>query len=199
MAKTHDTIPAEPEDLLRLAARARCGDATAWGRLVPRIRSCLRDIAARWRSHRSGGAEDASDIAQKALRAVWMHLDQFRGGTEPEFWGWLRRIVIRECLQADRRSPGPGRMVPLPEDGGDLLAADTTSPSGRAARDDEKARLRQALQRLPEAYREVLVLKDIQGLPWEEIERQLGLGREALKKRRARALLKIKGHLEDHP
>jgi RNA polymerase sigma-70 factor (ECF subfamily) len=184
--------PADPTDE-DLAVRAREGDRTAFELLMRRnnrrvyrtIRAVLRD-----------GAE-VEDAMQEAYVAAFTHLDQFHGAAR---WStWLCRIAYNEALARVRRRK---RFVSIEASGEgsnegrmkDKDAPRTPAPDPeRTAGDRELARvLEGAIDRLPDIYRAVLVLRQIDGLGVAETASILEVAEEVVKTRlhRARALLR---------
>jgi len=138
--------------------------------------------------HRNLGL-DASDLVQRTYEDAWRARDQFRGGTDEQLFAWLRKVLHHNFLDAyDQAHAGKrdaarqaleadltGSFVGLD----DLLAASHTSPSEAATRSEELARLAAALEQLPEAQREAVILKDLVGLTLREIGEQLGCAETA--------------------
>lgn len=130
------------------------------------------------------GKIDASDVVQQALLEAHQKSDQF-AGEESQFLPWLRKLLA--CTLADairtltraKRDPARERSLEAAIDEssvrlGTVLAADQTSPSQHAVRNEDLARLAEAIATLPEAQRVALVLRYGQGAPVAEIARQLG-------------------------
>jgi RNA polymerase sigma-70 factor, ECF subfamily len=135
------------------------GDRDAFAHLVERHQSRVYNIAFRM----LGGREDALDAAQDVFVTCLRKLRGFQG--QSAFTTWLHRVTVNVCLDAlRRRRPEHPFGDELPE----LPVADT-SDSTAAAVD-----VQQALLRVPEEFRTVLVLHDIQGQPYETIADILG-------------------------
>jgi RNA polymerase sigma-70 factor (ECF subfamily) len=134
---------------------------------------------------------DASDVVQQAILQAHQCREQFRGGTEAEWLGWLRAILANVLAAAvrrfDTRAREVGRERSLEAEldrsssrVGSLLAADQTSPSERAVRCEELLRLAGALARLPEDQRQVVELHHLKGFPVAEVAEQMGRTRPAV-------------------
>jgi RNA polymerase sigma-70 factor (ECF subfamily) len=119
---------------------------------------------------------DASDVVQQALLEAHRTRAQFRGTTEAELAGWLRRVLA--CELADvlrglaRAKRDARRERALEEQFGDVssrpeagLAADQSSPSERAGQNEQLVRLAAALLHLPEDQRRAVELKHLRGRP----------------------------------
>lgn len=167
-----------------LVERCRQGDDLAWEALVRRWQGPVYGLA--W--HYLGNAEDARDAAQEAFVRVYRQLGSFDGD---RFQAWLLRITRNLCLDQLRRR----RTRPALED---LPAADDAAPPDPAPSPEQawlsSARRRvvqEALRRLNGPNREVIVLKDIQGLKLGEIAGMLGLPIGTVKSRAHRARLEL--------
>jgi RNA polymerase sigma factor (sigma-70 family) len=140
-----------------------------------RARVCGR--ARRFLGPGPGARGDASDVAQEVSLKLHQAFGQFQGQTVPELLAWARRTLGHQLIDDHRHHRAQirdaGREVP----GGDLfpgLAGDGTTPSRRAARNEEQELLMAALQRLPEKERLVVQLR-LSGLPFEAVARQAGV------------------------
>jgi RNA polymerase sigma-70 factor (ECF subfamily) len=151
---------------------------------------------------------DPSDVVQQTLLEATRDLPGFRGTTRAELMAWLRQILARVLGREVRRFVGTGRRdvsrevsleARLAESSrrlGDVLAASATSPSARLGREEQALTLAEALGRLPEDYREVLVLRHLEGLPHDEVARRLGRSPGAARMLWARALARLRREVE---
>jgi RNA polymerase sigma-70 factor (ECF subfamily) len=152
------------------------------GRLYRAVRSILRD------------EDEVEDAMQQAYVNAYTHLDQFAG--RARFSTWLSRIAVHEALGRTRRRGAQMETAMDDQDGRDDrregLAAPDPSPEHRAFSAELRALLEQAIDRLPAGYREVFVLREVEGMSTADVVEVLGLGEEAVKTRlhRARALLR---------
>ena len=168
-----------------LVERCRGGDELAWEWLVRRCQGRVYGLA----YHYLGSVEDARDAAQEAFVRVYRQLGSFEGD---RFMAWLLRITRNLCIDQLRRR----RTRPPAED---LRADDDDTAPRNPAPDPEQAWLtdarrrvvHQALRRLDGANREVILLKDIQGLKVDEIAGMLGLPAGTVKSRAHRARLEL--------
>jgi RNA polymerase sigma-70 factor (ECF subfamily) len=133
---------------------------------------------------------DASGLVQETLFEAHRDIAQFRGQSDEHLFAWLREVLHHNFLDAyDKARAGKrdaarqaleadltGSFVGLD----DLLAASHTSPSERASRQEELARLAAALEGLPEQQREAVTLKDLVGLTLAEIGERLNCSPEAV-------------------
>jgi RNA polymerase sigma-70 factor (ECF subfamily) len=161
------------------------------GRLLEPFRAYLRLLARLHLAPQLRGKLDPSDVVQQTLLQAYQALDQFRGHSEAERAAWLRQILARNLAQAvrdfgrARRDLAREQSLQAALDASSaqleaLLAADQSSPSQRADQGEQAQRLAEALEHLPEAQREALVLQHWQGLSLAEIGAHLGRSPEAV-------------------
>lgn len=187
---------------------ARAGEAAAQGELLHCYRDYLHLLARLQLGRRFQGKFDASDVVQLAFLEACRALPQFRGDTEAELLAWLRQVLARVLLHEVRRYAGTrqrdvGRELSLEqalEESsqrlGDLLAAPGSSPSAQAARGEQEVELARVLARLPSDYREVIVLRNLEGLSHEEVAARMGRGVGAVRMLWVRALARLRRELE---
>lgn len=129
---------------------------------------------------RMTGDEDAAyDLTQETFLRAWRHFAQVRDYAEPR--AWLFRVATNLALTfRQRRAVAASRMAPLPEDGGP-----SASDPGRMAA--ERDMVREVLLALPPRRRAALVMREVYGVPAEEVAEILGISRDALKMLLSRA------------
>jgi RNA polymerase sigma-70 factor (ECF subfamily) len=158
-------VPDEPrdEDLVR---RFLSGDRAAFAALVERHERRVYNLALRM----TGREEDARDATQDALLTVLKKLSSFRG--EAAFTTWLHRVTVNACYDLLRKR----QRAPLLERGEDDLPAIEPPPAAdHAETSDLSIDVRQALTQVPEGFRVVMILHDVQDLPQEEVAAILGI------------------------
>lgn len=176
-----------------LVVRAQKGDQAALAELITRYERKTYNLAYRL----MGNHADASDAAQEALVRVYTRLHNFRG--DSAFSTWLFRVVTNTCLDELRRR---GRLRhtsldnPLPAEEGAVPRQTTDEadgPTERAERREVQAAVRRAINRLPEDYRVVVVMRDLHDLSYHEIAAVLGTSLGTIKSRlhRARQALRL--------
>jgi RNA polymerase sigma-70 factor (ECF subfamily) len=144
-----------------LVDRARGGDLAAFEALVKRHRDVVYRVAAR-----TVGPADAEDVSQDAFLRAFHRLPRFRG--EGPFRSWLLRIAQNTALSLQtRRRPEPVESVDPLVDTSDAPAERT--PAERLETREREQRLESKVRLLSPAHRAVLVLRDIEGLSYEEI------------------------------
>jgi len=178
----------EPTDEA-LVARCAAGDRTAFDLLVDRHGAALYRFARR----RCGGSGQAEDAVQDGLLAAWRGASTFRG--EAAARTWLFQVVLHACRRGSRRRAGePDRHEGL-EEAERLPSGDAAADLRVDARRTTGA-LERALAGLPDESREVLLLRDVEGLGGEEAAEVLGISIAAMKSRLHRGRLELKARVE---
>ena len=166
------------------------GDVNAYEALVKENEKNVYNLALRM----TGNSEDAADMAQEAFIKAYNSLTAFRG--DSKFSVWLYRIVSNVCLDF-LRSRSRKQTVSLSTENDDgeeveLDSADEThSPEPLLDRSLTRDAVRRGLAALPPDHREILLLREIQGLSYEEIADVLGLEAGTVKSRIFRARKKL--------
>lgn len=175
----------------------RAGDPRALQALVERYQARLYSFAARMCRHR----EDARDVLQETFRAAVRGLKDFRG--EARLSTWLFRVAANACRKLRRRGASePERELSLEEwrpggSSGDApgIPDPRATPEAAFRQSRLRAALEGAIADLPPAYREVLLLRDVEGLSTEATAEALGLTAAAVKTRLHRARLFVRQRL----
>lgn len=188
MAKTAPPIQHE-EDLVR---RIQQGDDAAFDRLIELCSPRVYNLAFRLVGH----ADDAQDLTQEAFIRVYHALPRFKG--EAAFSTWLYRIVVNVCQdELKRRHRRPLNLSDLEgeDDNGPSFAE--TATTGETAEDavlqqERRRAIHRAIGLVPEQFRMVLILYDLQGFSYQEIADILSMNVGTVKSRlnRARNLLR---------
>src|SRR5215471_1322518 len=178
-----ETVDSDTQQLL---LRAKAGDASALGTLLELYRAYLLVLARVQIGRRLQGKVDASDVVQEAFLGACRDFPQFRGNTSKEFLAWLRQILasllanlVRHYQGTQRRDVRLERQLAVELDQSSQaldrgLAAPHSSPSQQAVRREHSVLLAQALARLPDDARELLILRHLEGLTFPEVARRLG-------------------------
>jgi len=148
-----------------------------------------------------GQVEDAQDLVQDTFLNAYRGLEGFRGDAQVSTW--LYRIAARACLRLRRKRKGePARELSLdefiPTSEGEFrlqVPTDGLSPEEALENKELKRALHQAIQKLPNKYRVVLVLRDMEGLTAKEVGTIMGLNERAVKSRLHRARLFVRREL----
>jgi RNA polymerase sigma-70 factor, ECF subfamily len=175
-------------DVDSLFRSARAGSNSSLGRLLSLYSNYLKLLVAAQMDHRLRVRVSPSDILQETFFEAHRDFAQFRGQSTGEFVAWLRKIVVNNILRvveqhvhAEKRDVR--REVSLEEIGRrleqstarleTLLAVDGESPSGCAVRNEHEILLADAFSALPADYRDVIVMRHIEGLPFEDVARRM--------------------------
>jgi RNA polymerase sigma-70 factor (ECF subfamily) len=200
MPMTDHTSP-DPEQLIR---QARADDAMALGQLLETYRGYLAVLARTQIGRRLQGKVDASDLVQEAFLAAHRHFVHFQGTSEAELVAWLRQILADRLAKTVRHYLGTQRRdLRLEHElAGELeqssrvldhgLVAPGSSPSQRAAGREQAALLADALNQLPDTYRDVLVLRHLEGLSFPEVAERMGRSLDSVKNLWTRALARLR-------
>ena len=171
------------KDQEHIIARARRGDADAFEQLVAAYRNQVFRLALRM----CGNEADADEVAQEAFLSAWKGLPNFRG--ESRFSTWLYQLTTHAAIDLMRREK---RQAAAEDIDGITAADDGPSPQQQVERAATRREVRSALMQLPEEYRQVLVLRFMQELSYEEIGQTLKLPTGTVKSRLNRAKAQLK-------
>jgi RNA polymerase sigma-70 factor (ECF subfamily) len=199
-------MTADPEQLL---LEARSGDTATLGRLLELYRRYLALLARVQIGQRLQGKVDASDVVQETFLEAHRRFTGFRGASEGELLSWLRQILAARLADVLRRYLGTqGRDVRLEReivedfdrssvllDRG--LVAPQSSPSQQAVRHEQGVLLANALGELSDDYREVIVLRHLEGLSFPEVAKRMGRSLDSVEKLWMRALVRLRKLLGD--
>lgn len=170
-------------DQEHIIARARRGDADAFEQLVEAYRNQVFRLALRM----CGNEADADEVAQEAFLSAWKGLPNFRG--ESRFSTWLYQLTTHAAIDLLRREK---RQAAAEDIDGITAADDGPSLQQQAERAETRREVRAALMQLPEEYRQVLLLRFMQELSYEEIGQALKLPAGTVKSRLNRAKAQLK-------
>jgi RNA polymerase sigma-70 factor (ECF subfamily) len=198
---------AEPSARNRIEAARRDG-AGAVDDLLHAYRNYLRFLARDGIGIALRSKVDASDVAQDVLIRARERFNDFRGETEGELLGWLRRVLANHLVDLARRyHVGGGRPV-VHERSIDevldesstaferVLALSGTSPSEHAVRQEQSRIVADALAELAPDHEEVVRLRTMRELDWGEVAKRMGRSYDAVQKLWFRALKKLRPLLE---
>jgi RNA polymerase sigma-70 factor, ECF subfamily len=197
LAQAHcDTSPsdASPGDTVRCAdgvliERTLAGEPAAFGELVVRYQDRLYNSLFRV----LGSAEDARDAVQDALVQAFVKLDTFRGSSA--FYTWLYRIALNTAMShARRKRPMRSLDDERVEHGREPVDAQP-APEARLDLSERATQVRRALAELSVEYREVIVLREMDGCKYEEIAEILELPVGTVRSRLFRARMELRDRL----
>ncbi|MFO0806889.1 MAG: sigma-70 family RNA polymerase sigma factor [Gemmataceae bacterium] len=179
------------DEVSQLLPAVRSGSPDRLGRALDRFRDYLLAIANRQLDSALQAKGGASDIVQETFLEAQRDFAQFSGTTGSELRAWLVRLLMNNVANFARHYKATGkrelkREVALPGDtpsglsGG--LAADTPTPSVEAMAEERAEAVRRAVDRLPEDYRRVILLRNREDRPFDEIARLMGRSENAVRK-----------------
>ena len=162
--------------------RVLSGDINAYEQLVTQYEKSVYNLALRM----TDNPEDAADMAQEAFIKAYNSLSSFRG--DSKFSVWLYRIVSNVCLDFLRKqSRRPSVSLSVEDDDGEDVQLDvpddSMSPELQLERKLTRESVREGLKQLPEDYRQILLLRELQGLSYDEIAETLDIGVGTVKSR----------------
>lgn len=177
-----------------LVSRARTGDTAAFEQLMLDSQDRVYTLCLRM----TGNREDALDLAQETFFNAWRGLSSFQGNSS--FSTWVYRLASNACIdflrKRKRRQQGESphslddEEAPLPE---------PADPRGSPEEELERRELRRAVERglqaLPDHHRQVLIMRELSGMSYQEIGAVLDLDLGTVKSRIARARLALKNFL----
>ncbi|NBI09988.1 sigma-70 family RNA polymerase sigma factor [Colidextribacter sp. OB.20] len=174
-----------------LVEKAKAGDQSAFEQLVLDNQNKVYSLALRL----VGDREEAADLAQEAFVKAWQGLASFQG--ESSFATWVYRLTTNVCidhLRKKKRREGVEAVVSLDDtDSGWAEPVDRESDPQRLLERSERGQaLARGLDRLPDWQRQVLVLRELSGLSYQEIGEKLDIDMGTVKSRIARARLNLR-------
>ncbi|HXO20422.1 MAG TPA: sigma-70 family RNA polymerase sigma factor [Thermoanaerobaculia bacterium] len=179
---------------LDLVERHRYGDTQAFDEIYHRFDHMVFNLAFRL----SGDGEQAADLTQEIFLRVFRYIGQFRGRSSLKTW--IFRIAVnhcRGCLARHHLPTQPLAEEPTEEEWGAVTIADPgRGPEELAVAADEGRRVAAGLSRLPASFREAVVLRDLEGLSYEEIAEVLGVRIGTVRSRIARGREQLRASLE---
>lgn len=179
---------------------AQQGDLEAFNRLVLAYQSRVFNTALRI----MGEEDSASDAAQETFISAYRNIRRFRGGS---FRSWLIRIVTNSCydeLRRRKRRPATSidELSTDPEadqtEAGLSLASHHEGPEAAAERSELSRAIEDCLRHLPDEFRVIAVLADVQGFEYAEVARMVGKPLGTVKSRLARARARLRDCLQGY-
>ena len=190
--------PKEAGDDRALVKAAQRGDKQAFRALVERYQRRVVQLALGM----TKDPDEAMDIAQETFVKVHRYLPSFKG--DSSFFTWTYRIAMNLCLDAQRRK-GRAERVDLEEGDEAELEASMDPPSAALAgpqRQTLNAELRdkieEALASLSENHRAILILREVEGLSYEELSKVLAIRKGTVMSRLFHARLKMQNKLREY-
>jgi len=193
-----------------LLDRARKGDAAARDRLFAMCRNYLGIVA---RAHVESWLQakvDASDLVQQTMLEAHRDFTRFHGATEGEWLAWLRQIVshnaadfIRQYYKTAKRQAGREVRLGHADNSSVLglsgIAGTDETPSQQLLRKERELYMADALAQLSEDHREVIILRNLQRLPFDEVAQRMNRSRPAAQMLWMRAIQKLQEAMAGGP
>lgn len=188
-----------PRAEVQFIERLKRGDASAFEQLVAERSGELYGLLFRLTEN----AEEARDLTQETFLRAFQSIDRFRGDADVRTWiyriainqarnrwRWWRRRRRDATVSLDSTSAGSDQAI------GATLAETSANPEQQTLAREREVMLRSALRRVGRAYRETLILRDIEGFTYEEIATTLGTNVGTVKSRLARGRQELRKKLE---
>lgn len=192
-----------------LLKQAQAGDVAARNELLESCRNYINLLARTHVETWMNGKVDASDLVQQTLLEAYAGFSSFEGKSEAEWLAWIKQILahntqdfIRQFRTAKRdakkevrrHGQAANRSSPLMD-----LPAELQSPSQVMIQSEQELELANAISQLPEDYQDVIQLRNLQRLPFEDVAERMGRSRGAVQMLWARALKRLQEILGEHP
>ena len=192
-----------PEDFGGCLTAARHGSRDALGRTLESCRRYLLSVAREELNPDLRAKGGASDLVQDTFLDAQAAFDRFRGNSEPELRAWLRQLLCHRAAKFGRRyRTTQKRRVDREGASGSVLAdipRSGSTPSTAVIAHEQAERLRQALGRLPDDYRQVITLRYVEQLSFDEVGRRMGRTPNAARLLWLRAIERVRLELGDAP
>jgi RNA polymerase sigma-70 factor, ECF subfamily len=189
-------------DDLTLVKRVRSGDQRAFKLLVERYQRKVFAVALGMLKDK----EEARDVSQEAFVKVYKYLEHFKG--DSSFYTWLYRITVNICIDViRRRGSGRGEHVEFDETEafdspdaqiGALGSRLGTNPQKSALRRELAQKIQEALEQVPEKHRAILLLREVEGLSYEDLARTLEIPKGTVMSRLFHARTKVQKILSEY-
>ncbi len=178
-------------DDAQLIDETLAGHSAAFGQLVEKYQDRLYNTVV----HVAGNAEDAQDVVQDAFVQAFLKLDTFQGSSA--FYTWLYRIALNVAASHRRRKRPTLSVEHVRETSGLEPIDHADGPTETVERDECRQQVRQAIDRLGDEHRAVLVLREIDGCCYETIAEILEVPIGTVRSRLHRARLQLREELKE--
>jgi len=190
-------------DDITLVERVRTGDQRAFKLLVERYQRKIYSVALGMLKDK----EEAKDVAQEAFVKVYRYIDHFKG--DASFYTWLYRITVNICIDVMRKKGSTSGRESVEFDESvkmDIAEANIgavgsrlgTNPQKSALRAELAQRITDAIHQIPEAHRKILLLREVEGMSYEDLARTLNIPKGTVMSRLFHARLKMQKILGEY-
>ena len=200
-----DETRVDYDSISELIPLSREGDVAARDELLLQMQGYIDMMASKHLDKSLQQKVSSADIAQQALTQVIQNFDSFRGQTAAEFRGWLGRIIeremgkIRRMFYAQKRDVHKEQNIDAASSAAknyNAPADGNRTPSSEAIAAEQIENFYQTLSKLPDHYSEVIRLKSIENLTYEEIANTMNRTKNSVEKLYFRAVLKFEEELK---
>src|SRR5712671_2929110 len=191
-------VPKEAGDDRALVRAAQRGDEQAFRKLVERYQRRVVQLALGM----TKDPDEAMDIAQETFVKVHRYLPSFKG--DSSFYTWTYRIAMNLCLDAQRRKGRMERVDLVEGDEAEIEAAmdppssALSGPQRQTLNAELRGKIEEALAGLSENHRAILLLRELEGLSYEELAKVLGIRKGTVMSRLFHARLKMQNKLREY-
>lgn len=195
-------VTALATDDLTLVNRVRSGDQRAFKLLVERYQRKVYGVALGMLKDK----EEARDVAQEAFIKVYKYLAYFKG--DASFYTWLYRITVNICIDVKRKRGGAksehvefDEAIDMDTSEANLGALGTrlgTNPQKSALRRELAEKIEEALAQVPEKHRAILLLRELEGMSYEDLARTLEVPKGTVMSRLFHARMKVQKILSEY-
>ncbi|MEM8933634.1 MAG: sigma-70 family RNA polymerase sigma factor, partial [Acidobacteriota bacterium] len=183
------TLSSNPD--LDLAQRHRYGDAAAFEEVYARFADMIYNLCYRM----AGNRQEAEDLTQEVFLRIHRHLARFDGRAALKTW--IYRVTLNHCRSKLGRKKYPtADLREETEEGGVQLVDERRGPEEQALADDAARRISRALRQVAPKFREAVILRDIEGMSYDEIAEVLGVRIGTVRSRIARGRDRLRIVLE---
>lgn len=180
-------------DEQELIRQCQTGDPVACEELLSKYEKVIYSLTFRY----FGNHHDASDLGQEAMLRVYQKIKDFNGRSS--FKTWLYRVVSNLCLDELRRRKHHDTSLDEAKENGYEPAAPFDSPEETAEQSEQSLLVQEVLMMLSTEHRTILVLKDIEGLDYNEIAQVIGANIGTVKSRLSRARKSFRQKMVERP
>ena len=167
-----------------LLAKARKGDKDAFGQIISPYEKLIYNIAYKY----MGNTEDAKDIAQEALIKIYLNIKSCK--SLDTFKAWSAKITVNTALDALRKRTRKSADV-LEES----VASAADGPEQTVIHNEDKKRVKDAINSLSEEHRTMIILRDLEGFSYDELAKITGIAMGTVKSRLSRARITLREQL----
>ena len=184
-------------DWQKLIQQARDGDDVALGQIVSRVRNYLLLIASQSLNQQLQSKLSASDVVQQSMLEAHQSIGRFNGTSEAEIRSWLRKIVLNNLIDNNRRYKDSACRSADREVSIDELSVPLSQPRSKTAswyisRNESEAQLLLAINRLPERQRLVIYARHRMGHSYQEIASDMNVTEDAVRQLWSRGVGRLK-------